>query len=500
MTAKALLRKVTKSQPVAKAPAATSYAGRQFYGNLVNSTDWEGATLGSVPYGIYDYTFGPNADFNAIATDGTYNFYGSAYGRNRLLGVYPMSIMGILNGVRYICLGGDNFAEQWEEIYADASYGYIPAAMAYDPTSDKFYAGIYNDALNGMNWAVFNETTRQFEILHKWTNTFQPLTLAATPDGRMFSIGADGGYYELDKATGEASLIAELSVTPASYVQAMTYDAKTGTFLWQAVLTTSTGLYSLDVETGEVSLITSLTKNEQLSSIFFKTNEAQDAAPGAINDMAFSFTGTASQSGNLTFTVPSTTYGGGTLSGSMRMTVYVDGQAVVSNKSVQAGSAQSVAVDLTNDNHYVNVTLENSAGFSPNNFLYQYVGYDTPTAPTDVVFSTTDNNETFNVAWKAPTASVNNGFVDYANLKYNVVRMPDSVTVAKGLTTTSFSETAPDALARYSYRVYAVNSDKTGDYTESNNILLGRAYSTPYEENFETSETQSLFTIVDVRA
>ena len=496
-TNKVMLRKVTKALPVAKAPAATSYAGRQFYGNLVNSNDWSGASLGSVPYGIYDYTFGADTDWHAIATDGTYNFYASAYGRDRLIGVYPMSMMGILNGVRYICLGGDKFDEQWEEVYAEVSYGYIPAVIAYDPTSDKFYAGLYNDALNGMNWTVFNEQTRKFDVLHKWTNTFQPLTLAATPDGRLFSIGADGGYYELDKATGEASLIAELDVTPANYVQAMGYDARTATFLWQAVLTTGTGLYSLDPETGEATLINSLTKNEQLSSLFFKTNEAQDAAPAAIEDLAFSFTGTAGQSGNLTFTVPSTSYAGTALTGSLRMTVYVDGQALVSSKSVQPGSAQSVAVSLTNDNHYVNVTLQNAAGFSPNNFLYQYVGYDTPVAPTDVVFSTSDDENTFNVTWKAPTASVNNGYVDYDNLKYNVVRMPDSTTVATGLTATSFSEPAPEALARYSYRVYAVNSDKTGAYAESNDILLGKAYTVPYNEDFATSETQSLFTIID---
>ena len=69
--------------------------------------------------------------------------------------------------------------------------------MAYDPTSDKFYGAMYNDQLNGINWAVFNEKTRKFETLKKWSNDFQPVTLAATPDGRLFSIGLDGYFYEI---------------------------------------------------------------------------------------------------------------------------------------------------------------------------------------------------------------------------------------------------------------------------------------------------------------
>lgn len=488
-------RRIVRS-PRHEATTANAFTGRTFYGNLVNSNDWANASIGAVPYGIYSYTFGDNADFSAVSTDLAYNFMASAYGRDRLIGVYPMSIMGILNGVRYISLDSAGFTQRWEEVYGDASYGYIPTVMAYDPTSDKFYAAMYNDELNGINWAVFNESTRKFETLKKWSNDFQPVTLAATPDGRLFSIGLDGYYYELDKSTGDATMLGKPGPTPSNYVQAMGYDGKTGTFVWEAVTDAGTGLYSVSVEDGTATLITSLTKNEQLSSLFFKQSTAQDKAPAAIADLALSTAGTAAQQGNLTFTIPSTAYDGTALSGNVDMTIYVDGNAV-KTASAAPGSAQTQAVDLSNDNHYLSVVLKNDAGFSPDNYIYQYVGYDTPDTVSNVVFTIDSTSKKFNVAWTAPAKGINNGYIDAANLKYNVVRMPDSTTVATGISATSFAEDAPSALKRYYYRVYAVNSDKTGNYSESNRNLYGDAYAVPYSEDFKTDETQPLFTIID---
>lgn len=481
-----------------KATAVSSlFAGRTFYGNLTNSDDWAGSNLGGVPYGVYSYTFGDEANFKAVATATIYNFMSSAFGRDRLLGVYPMSIMGALNGVRYMELDSAKFDKRWEETYPQATYGYIPTAMTYDPTSDKFYAALYNDQLNGLNWAVFNDKTRRFEVLKKWSNDFQPLTLGATPDGKLYSIGLDGYYYAIDKTTGEAEMIGEPGVTPANYVQSMGYDGRTGTFIWEAVTGTGEALYSVDVNTGEATLINSLNKNEQLSSLFFKSQEAKDKAPAAIGDLSLSFTGTASQSGDLCFTVPTKAYDGTALSGNVNMTIYVDGTAVKQNASVAPGSKQTQPISLTNDNHYMAVVLSNSEGFSPNNYLYQYVGYDTPEPVTDVKLAVDSTAGQFKLTWTAPKAGINKGYLDMANMKYNIVRMPDSTTVAQGISGNVFTEPLRSKLERYYYRVYPVNADKTGAVAESNKVLYGNAYDVPYSEDFYSQETLPLFTIID---
>ena len=482
---------------VKAAAVSNLFAGRTFYGNLTNSDDWAGTSIGGVPYGIYSYTFGDETNFKAVATSTIYNFMSSAFGRDRFIGVYPMSIMGALNGVRYIELDSAKFDKKWEEVYANASYGYIPTAMTYDPTSDKFYAALYNDQLNGLNWAVFNDKTRKFDILKKWSNDFQPVTLGATPDGKLYSIGLDGYYYAIDKATGDAEMIGEPGVTPANYVQSMGYDGRTGTFIWQAVTNSGEALYSVDVNTGEATVINSLTKNEQLSSLFFKSQEAKDKAPAAISDLSLSFTGTPNLSGDLTFTVPTKSYDGTTLTGNVSMTIYVDGTAVKQNNAVAPGSKQTQAVSLSNDNHYVAVVLGNSEGFSPNNYVYQYVGYDTPEPVSNVTLAVDSTANQFKLSWTAPEAGINKGYIDKANLKYNIVRMPDSVTVAQALSGNQFTEPLQSKLERYYYRVYPVNADKTGAVAESNKVLYGNAYEVPYSEDFSSDETLPLFTIID---
>ena len=91
------------------------------------------------------------------------------------------------------------------------------------------------------------------------------------------------------------------------------------------------------------------------------------------------------------------------------------------------------------------------------------------------------------VTWTAPAGGVNDGFVDFDNLSYTIVRMPDSVTVADNYKGLSYEEHAPSAMHNYSYRVYAVNNGKRGAFAESNSIICGDAFTVPYSQNFTSS-------------
>ena len=468
------------------------YEGRTFHANLVNSDAWDGVSIGSVPYGVYSYTLGDEASFQAVSTDLGYNFMASAFARNELVGVYPMSIMGILNGVRYLGLGAPDFKTSWEMLYENASYGYIPTVMAYDPTNDTIYAAMYNDALDGINWAVFDRVNRRFNTLVAWPNDFQPITMAATPDGRLFCIDLEGFYYTLNKATGEAEMVGETGVTPTNYVQAMGYDGRTATFLWCAMTAEGPALYAVDVETGAASRIVTLTQNEQVSSLFFLESEAPDKAPAAITDLDIAYSANGALDGNVTFTVPTTAYDGTALSGNVDMTVYLDG-AVLKQESVAGGSQHTLPVELTNDNHYIYVLLENEAGFSPLNYLYEYAGYDEPLPVTDLTLEISEEGES-QLTWTAPAGGVNGGYIDFDNLTYTVVRMPEGVTVQEGLKGTSFTETCPVDMARYSYQVIPYNgADKPGEAATSNQVLYGDAFSVPYHDDFVTDETLTFY-------
>jgi len=476
-----------------KAPSADQFEGLTMYANLTNSDDWAGYGIGSVPYGIYSYTIGSEGDFQPLATDLRYNFMASAMGRDQLVGARPMELFGSLNGVEYNGLSRNGFNELWSQIYDAVDYSFIPSVMAYDVTSDIIFSIQYNGDLTGLNLAQWNPETRMFDAICPWPNNFQPLTLGFTPDGNMYCVGADGNFYGMDKYTGDARIIGPLGVSPTMYVQGMGYEPHSGCFLWMAVTQQGSGIYAINPYDASTTLVKELTKNEQAPTVFFLDNQAPDMAPAAISDLAFTFDG-SSTSGNITFTVPTTTYNGSALNGNVTMSVWLDGEVIANYVTVAPGSQQSFSQEVSNDNHYVYVVFENEAGFSPVNSAYVFAGYDTPLPVNNLTF--TVDNGVSHLTWDAPATGVNGGYLE--NLTYNVVRMPGNVLVAEHQSACEFNETLPTKMERYYYIVTPFNADgKQGDEAVSNAILTGTAFQAPYFDDFSDASTRDLWTIVN---
>ncbi len=480
-----------EASPKQQAPSADQFQGLTMYVNLTNSDEWAGYGIGSVPYGIYSYTIGSNDGFKPIATDLRYNFMASAMGRDQLVGARPMELMGTLNGVEYNGLSRTDFSELWSQIYEGADYGLIPSVMAYDVTSDIIYSVQYNSNLSGLNLAKWNAESRSFDIICPWPNNFQPLTLGFTPDGNMYCVGADGYLYIMDKVTGNARAIDALEVTPTLYVQGMGYEPHSATFLWMAVTQQGSALYAIDPTDASLTLVTKLTSNEQAPSLFFADNQAPDLAPAATSDLSFNFDG-GSTSGNITFTVPTTTHNGNPLNGNVMMSVWLDGEIIANDVPVASGSKQTFEQTVSNDNHYVYVLFENDGGFSPVNSLYTFAGYDTPLPVSNL--NLTVENGVSHLTWNAPAAGVNGGYLE--NVNYTVVRMPGNVTVAEGLTACEFSETLPGKMERYYYIVTPCNGDgKSGESMQSNGVLAGTAFEAPYFDDFSDITLRDLWTV-----
>ena len=489
--AKMLLPQTSSSMK--KAPSASQFEGLTFYANLTNTDAWDGVGIGSVPYGIYSYTIGGGADFQAHATDLRYNFMAAAMGRDQLVGVRPMQLMGALTGVEYNGLSRTGFSELWSIVYDYADYSFIPSVMAYDVTSDIIYSVQYNSDLTGLNMAKWNPISRIFETICAWPNRFQPMTLGFTPDGEMYCVGADGVFYQLDKETGDARSLGTLDVAPTMYVQGMCYEPRSACFLWMAVTQEGSALYAIDPYDATMTLVEPLDKNEQAAAVFLMDNTAPDAAPAAVTDLAFTFDG-GSTTGAITFTVPTTTYDGSPLTGNVKMSVWLDGEPIANYVSVAPGSTQTFNQTVENDNHYVYVLFSNAGGFSPINSLYVFAGYDTPLPVTNAVFTVEDGVS--HLTWNAPAGGVNDGYL--ADVTYSVIRMPGSVMVAEGLTECEFSETLPAKMERYYYIIIPFNGDgKRGDEAMSNSVLTGTAFEAPYYDDFSDMSTQELWTIVN---
>lgn len=473
------------------------FEGRTIYGGLISSNAWEGMSITEVPYGVYSFTIGDNPDPVAHISDMGYAFKGAAWGRDRFYGVVALNVMGFINGSRHIQIDTKNWTETSNVMHdtSEGTYSLMPCSMAYDNTGDTFYAFRYKEDLSGLEWVKVNPETSQYEMVAAYRGKTVVLTLAASPDGQMYYIDAMGDLYTINKDNGRTSLVGNTGVTPAAYDQCMVYDNRSGSLLWAALSGEGSVLYSVNPATAETKRVMKFKNNEQFVALYITDSSAKPGAPAAAGRPQLKYSSNGALDGNITFTVPSKTFDGETLSGAVNLNVWLNGENL-KGEDVAAGSSVNIPVSLEEGNHYIAITTDNEAGYSPLRYIYQYAGYDTPLAPGNPEMEF--DNDVNKVTWNVPEAGVNKGYIDFENLTYDVVRMPGGVNVASGLKETSFSEPTPEALQAYYYRITAINNGHVSDVAETNRVLCGDAFPVPYRQSFEEEATfDDFFKVVD---
>ena len=495
------LTRVLKSDGRKMTADASAFEGRKLYCALINSTDWSSASLTSVPYGVYSFSIGGEMAMTPLRTAFDYDFTAASFCRDTFVGIAPMSVMGVLNGARYITIDTENWQELKRVMYGTdkKSYSLLSSTMAYNPIDNNTYSLQYNDEMSGMDWCIYNDEYDEMDKIAAFRGKYNVLTLAAVPDGGMFFINWLGDLYRIDRKTARPTLVGSTGVLPVMYSQSMVYDGRTGLFIWAAQTETGSELYAVNPETAKTSLIGRFNKNEQIVALKVDENAAKDGAPAMAEGLNLVFDADGSLGGKIEFTVPRLTYGGAALGDAM-LNVWLDGENLKGVPAVP-GEKVSIPVTLSEGNHYVAVNTSNGTGYSPLASIRKYAGYDTPLPVGDVNFAYDADAGKNTVSWNAPAAGVNGGYLDKANIRYTVVRMPDSVTVADNYAQTVFTETTPEAMHNYSYRVYATNNGKRGEYAESERIICGDAFTAPYSQSFaDASVLGEFFTVVDANA
>ena len=125
------------------------------------------------------------------------------------------------------------------------------------------------------------------------------------------------------------------------------------------------------------------------------------------------------------------------------------------------------------------------------------VGLDIPGVPTN--FEVAMSGENVAMTWEAPVDGKNNGFINQADLKYDVVRNPGNETVASDITGTSFTDESVAKVKRgkYTYTIVAKNAKGSSDPVDSKAIEAGLAPMPPVSFAINSEETANQWTALE---
>lgn len=379
----------------------------------------------------------------------------------------------------------------------------IARDLTFDPIEQQIY-GIFSvgnlEATYLIGRMPLGSSERDFnvETLVPLDETTNQVAIAADALGTVYTIGADGNLYRLDKQARSLVKIGATGVRDIEikYPQSATIDTTTGTFYWAALFTDGTSaLYTVDPTTGEATRVGYFPDNEEFAGLYVPIIPAS-GAPVAVEELFPTFED-GSLSGNVAFDAPKVSVGGGKLSGNLTYRMSVNGEEKYTGE-VRAGKRnEEVEMTLPSNGWYTfKVTTENGSGRSIPKSMRVYVGHDRPVACSNPRAVNENRGGEVDVTWGKSRYGVNGGYVDTLSVTYDVVRMPDNIPVATALTDTVCHDkiVCPD-LHTYYYVITPNFGEMKGEPASTNKVVVGHIAQAPYIENFDTDVDFSTWSV-----
>lgn len=390
-------------------------------------------------------------------------------------------------------------------------------SMAYDPTTDKIY-GILKDYVDSYLVEINPENGEmrhmQSDRLEYWKRY---LAIGCDQYGNLYcvymtedNVTGDQRHFlsRINKADGTiadigeiqaANLMKEDKLVNMKYRQALFFDNSTQKMYWFMCSSSMAlgGQYAPVFEVNPVNCNAVLTTYLQdiyaISGAYFE--EPMMAAPGIISDFKYTKDYEGAVSGKISFKIPETSYNGQPMTSSVNYTV-TEENGINLEGTATAGMVVEREIESTQGIHNLTIQLSNEAGQGPAVVRTFLIGYDMPAAPRNVLL--TDSALTTTLTWSAPTVGTYGEAYDETKLRYDVVRYPEELTVASGITDTVFVEKHGNDMLRYYYVVYSCNDTVRSQGVVSNPVVVGAPLTPPYGGVFNVmGDMYNYYTILD---
>lgn len=318
--------------------------------------------------------------------------------------------------------------------------------------------------------------------------------LCLAPDGNLILFNStDYKAHKLDLQGGTTAEVSETEMPLFDNKFCAFYDSHAKCIWMAGQVQGQSKLFRLNPDTYEWEETGVMPGGEIIRGLYVPDFAA--GVPDAVSNVDFEYARAGSNNAVLSFDAPTLTYGGSALSGDLTAVITIDGAA----EETAVTPGQNVTLDkvLANGNHIITIETKNGEGVSPARRFSTFTGLDSPAAVQNLTFAI-DAEGVTTVEWTAPDRSVNGGTFDKNSLTYTVVRNPNEVVVADGISATSFSEQLGEAFAHYSYTVIPSAGGVAGEAATTGTVDWGVYDIPPFCESFDMYEDINRFEIVDV--
>lgn len=195
---------------------------------------------------------------------------------------------------------------------------------------------------------------------------------------------------------------------------------------------------------------------------------------------------------NIAFNAPTNDVDGNAL-GKSTVSVYREDlkRTVKTFEDVEPGSKLEFSDEVDKSGSYTyKFTVSTSAGDSKGVSQDVYIGYDEPLAATDI--KAVADGKNVKLSWNAPAAGRHNGYVDEANLTYEVTRHGETTPFATVKGTELVDDKVSYNIAQQElglYTIKPVNNKIAGESANSNLVISGVPYQAPFDESFAYAST-----------
>ncbi len=469
--------------------------GRELWGNITYSNTWES----NDSRGFYTFNASSPLSLQMIGSAGSYYMEGNggAVFQDGTLYITRWFKGGPYYYIYLNTYDPETMAQLGSTELEDITY--IATETATNTATGVTYGEFYNSDASGFVLGTVDYATMSRKDFGTSENTY--VALGVTAGNVLYGVADDGNLYRISTDDGTETLVGSTGVTVRDsngghYGQSGEIDQKTGIFYWVCKdADKNTALYTVDLTTGAATKVVDFGGQETVYGLTVPAAQAADDAPAAVSGLEVLFDN-GSTTGYVGFTMPTATFAGGTLSGTLDYYI-VAGTDTLKHATAAPGDEVIEEVTVPEGLTTFNVTAANAAGSSPVTKSKVYVGYDEPKPVQNLQLAIDASTGVVTLSWDAATEGLNGGYVGKPT--YTIVRYPDNVTVAEGYDGTTFTETldAGSSLQSYYYGVKAVNGKNTSTETTSNKAVYGAAIVPPYTEALDTEEGMSVYTIID---